>query len=74
MTEFEIVDLRTSAHGEKKVLAGHTPAVVATAVLGEPVIRSGTPQNLIAKVYFRSTDGERNMVRFYRPAENPARR
>jgi hypothetical protein len=62
------------ADGEKRLLPGHTPALVAAAVLGEPVIRSGMPKNLIAKVYFGSTDGERNMVRFYRPAENAARR
>lgn len=66
MTEFEVIDLRPGAVAGAQTIRGHTPGPIVAELLGEPVIRSGTPKNLVAKVYFRSSDGNRNMVRFYR--------
>jgi hypothetical protein len=73
MTEFEIVDVRPGADASRQIANGHAPDTVAASVLGEEVVRSGAPKRLIAKVYFLNASGDRNMVRFYRTAENAAR-
>jgi hypothetical protein len=73
VTEFEVVDLRLGSNGERRTGSGHTAEQAATAVLGETVIRSGVPRNLIAKCYFWNEHGAKNMVRFYRSVENAAR-
>jgi hypothetical protein len=72
MTEFDVIDLRGGAPGDKRTMSNHSPEAAASAILGEAVIRSGASRNLIAKVYFNNPDGNRNMVRFYRSVESVA--
>ncbi len=70
-TVYEIVDLRPG--GESQTVEGKSPVAVVAKALGEPVVRSGAPRNLVAKCYFDNGEGGRNMVRFYRTVETEAR-
>jgi hypothetical protein len=70
MTEFEIMDLRPG--GLRQVIRSHSPKTAVASALGEAVIRSGVTKNLVAKVYFINSQGDRNMVRFYRSAHAAA--
>ena len=72
MKEIEVIDLRPGSSATAQIVSGSTPSDAAARLLGEPVVRSGAPKNLIAKCYFVNETGGRNMVRFYRTVETAA--
>jgi hypothetical protein len=63
MTEFRVVDLET---GAEVIVPGRSPEGVALDALGLRLVRSGSPQDLRAKIYFQSAPGQPvTMVRLY---------
>lgn len=63
---FHVVDLRADLIASAVEVQGATsPEDAARKVLGIEVFRSGSRQDLVARVYWQGMTGPKNMVRLY---------
>jgi hypothetical protein len=64
---FRVVDVRTKA---ERTLQAPSPESAAREVLSQDVVRSGSPRDLVARVYWQDGDNPMNMVRLYQRVED----
>lgn len=64
MTQFRVVDLRDNGTNEIELTA-KSPEDAAARALDLSVTRSGSPKNLVCRVYWSDRPDSRNMVRLY---------
>jgi len=65
-TTYEVLDIRPSSSGERQSISAKTPEAAASSLLGMELVRSGSPRELTAKVYWqKASDTAKNVVRLY---------
>lgn len=65
-TDYRVIDLRGAEGREHRVASGKAPERAASEALGLDLVRSGSPRELTAKVYWRNVADEPiNVVRLY---------
>jgi len=74
-TEYRVVDLRDAHSKTEHTVTGKSPEKAATEVLGLELVRSGSPRDLAAKVYWqRVADEPINVVRLYKKVDEKRHR
>lgn len=75
-TSYRIVDLRSTEDNAEHIVNGaKSPELAARDALGIELVRSGSPKQLAAKVYWKVPGEEPiNVVRLYNKVNDPRRR
>ena len=69
MTEYRVIDLQTETiDPEPQTVSASSPEKAAELALGLELVRSGSKQDLRARVYFQNPDQPVSMVRLYTKA------
>lgn len=64
---YEVLDIRPSGSGERRSIRCFSPEAAASQILGLDLVRSGSPSQLTAKVYWhKEEEAAENVVRLYR--------
>lgn len=65
---YRVINLQTAMiDSESRMIEGKSPEHAAEQVLGFPLARSGSKENLVARAYWQNTPVDTmNMVRLYR--------